>query len=633
MFQDFEDRSERDAAPARITALRDLMREREIDWLVVPHADEYQSEYLPANAERLAWASGFTGSAGAAIVGLARAVIFADGRYTLQVRAQTDADVFERASLVDEPPAKWLETNMGAHETVAVDPMVHTRDGLKTLRTAADKAGGTLVTLDESLLDRAWEAEGSRPPEPCGAVTIHHERLAGRLAKEKLQDLREAVAEAGADMAVLTETAGVAWAFNIRGADVAHKPLVLARVVVPAEGYPDLFIDKAKLDIEAEAYLTQLANLRDPATFLDHLRDASADKRVLLDPAQAPAALFDLVEEAGGTVVEAREPTVLPKAIKTDAELDGTRAAHVRDGAAVSTFLAWLDREAPGDLTEIDAARELEATRARMAGNDTPLRDISFDTISGSGPNGAIVHYRVTEGSDRRLGAGELYLSDSGAQYEDGTTDITRTVLLGESEPGADERRAFTLVLKGHIAIATARFPEGTRGQDLDPLARLALWKAGMDYAHGTGHGVGSYLGVHEGPQNLSKRGTEPLVPGMILSNEPGYYREGAFGIRIENLVIVHEPQDIEGGDTPMLGFETVTLAPIDRRLIDVEMLGDDERAWLDRYHARVRETLSPLVNATTLRWLEKATAPLTTTAAGARPEEGTLRNPWARPA
>ena len=631
MFQDFEDRSERDAAPARVAALRDLMREAEIDWLVVPHADEYQSEYLPANAERLAWLTGFTGSAGAAIVGRERAVVFADGRYTLQVRAQTDADTFDHASLVDEPPARWLETNMGAGETVAVDPMVHTRDGLKKLREAAARAGGRLVTLDESLLDRAWEAEGTRPPEPCGAVTIHHERLAGRLAKEKLHELREAVAKAGADMAVLTETAGLAWAFNIRGADVAHKPLVLTRAIVHAEGYPDLFIDDAKLDIEAKAYLTQLANLRVPATFLDRLREAASDRRVLLDPAQAPAALFDLVEAAGGTVVEAREPTVLPKAIKTDTELDGTRAAHMRDGAAVSTFLAWLDREAPGDLTEIDAARELEATRARMAGNDTPLRDISFDTISGSGPNGAIVHYRVTEASNRRLGAGELYLSDSGAQYEDGTTDITRTVLLGDTEPGDDERRAFTLVLKGHIAIATARFPEGTRGQDLDPLARNALWKAGMDYAHGTGHGVGSYLGVHEGPQNLSKRGTEPLVPGMIVSNEPGYYREGAFGIRIENLVIVHEPREIEGGDTPMLGFETITLAPIDRRLIDMNLLNDDEREWLDAYHARVFETLRDRVNEPTRTWLEAVTAPLDDVEMKDESVRNTMRNPWTR--
>ena len=606
MFQTFDERSDPAAVPPRVARLRALMHERGLDWLVVPHADEYQSEYLPANAERLAWLTGFTGSAGAAIVGQNRAVVFADGRYTLQVRQQTP-DLFEHASLVDEPPAKWIERNVGAAEVVGCDPMVHTREGLAALREAAEKVGARLDVLDANLVDAAWAAEGTRPPPPTGKVAIHHERFAGRLAKEKLAELRTAVREAGAELGVLTETAGVSWAFNIRGADVVHKPLVLARAIVHADGLPDLFVDGAKLGMEEMAYLTQLAELREPDTFLDHLREAARGRRVLLDPRQAPAALFDLVEEVG-TVVEHREPTELLKARKNETELAGARAAHERDGAAVSTFLAWLDAQAPGTVSEIDAARELEAARAQVAGNEMPLREISFDTISGAGPNGAIVHYRVTQASNRSIERG-LYLSDSGAQYDDGTTDITRTVAVGE--PDAEERRCYTLVLRGHIAIATARFPEGTRGQDLDPFARQALWKAGMDYAHGTGHGVGSYLGVHEGPQSLSKRGAEPLVPGMIVSNEPGYYREGAFGIRIENLVVVHEPEPIEGGDTPMLGFETITLAPFDRRLIVADMLSEGERAWVDAYHARVRETLGDRVEERARRWLERMTAPL----------------------
>ena len=611
MFQSFEERSDPAAVPPRVEAVRALMRERGFDWLVVPHADEYQSEYLPRNAERLLWLTGFTGSAGAAIVGRERAVLFVDGRYTLQAREQAPA-LFEHASLVDEPPAKWIEGHVGEGETVACDPMMHTREGLRALRKAAGKAGARLEALGENLVDRAWEAEGTRPPPPAGAVAIHHERFAGRLARDKLVDLRAAVRDAGADMAVLSETAGVSWAFNIRGADVVHKPLVLARAIVHAAGYPDLFVADAKLDIETHAYLTQLADLHEPDAFLDRLREAATDRRVLLDPRQAPAALFDLVEEVG-TVVEGREPTELPKARKNETELEGARAAQGRDGAAVATFLHWLDRQPAGSITEIDAARELEETRRRMAlrdkgGNETPLREISFDTISGAGPNGAIVHYRVTERSNRPIERG-LYLSDSGAQYDDGTTDITRTVAMGD--PTAEERRCYTLVLRGHVAVARLRFPEGTRGQDLDPFARRPLWEAGMDYAHGTGHGVGSYLGVHEGPQSLSKRGAEPLVPGMILSNEPGYYREGAFGIRIENLVVVHEPEEIEGGDAPMLGFETITLAPFDRRLIDVEMLDEGERRWVDAYHARVREALSERLEDDAREWLERATAPL----------------------
>ena len=609
MFQRFDQTSEGDRAAERVAALRDVMRAEDIDWLVVPHADEYQSEYLPENAERLAWLTGFTGSAGGAVIGLERAAVFSDGRYTIQLAEQTDGDVFERVDITEKHPPAWLKDAAKASEVIATDAMTNTLSAVDLLQKAAEKAGATYRPTDGNLVDRVWEAEGTRPSEPQGAVAIHHHRFAGRLAKSKIADLREAIGKT-VDLAVLTETAGVSWLFNIRGSDVVHKPLVLARAIVLAdETYPELFVARSKLDVEVRAYLTQLATLREPDEFFDRLDELSAGKRVLLDPAQAPAALFDRIEARGGTVVKEREPTVLPMAVKNETELEGARRAHERDGAAVSTFLAWLDGQEPGTVDEIAAARELEDTRARLAGNDTPLREISFDTISGAGPNGAIVHYRVSERTNRTLGAGDLYLSDSGAQYEDGTTDITRTVAVGE--PDDEQRRCYTLVLKGHVAIATARFPKNTRGVDLDPLARDALWRAGLDYAHGTGHGVGSYLGVHEGPQGISRRSMEPLVPGMILSNEPGYYREGAFGIRIENLVIVHEAEAIEGGDVDMLGFETITLAPFDRRLIAVEMLSEAEREWVDAYHRRVRETLAERVEPDARDWLRRATEPL----------------------
>ncbi len=375
----------------------------------------------------------------------------------------------------------------------------------------------------------------------------------------------------------------------------------------PICGEPLLFVDPTKIDMEAQAFLTQVAILRAPSDLLPDLSRLSAKVRVMLDPDQAPYALALAIEKAGGIVVHGRDPVVLPRAIKNETEIDGTLAAHIRDGAAVSTFLAWLDGLAPDSIDEITAAKRLESFRTDMAGN-TPLRDISFDTISGSGPHGAIIHYRVTEATNRTLGAGELYLCDSGGQYEDGTTDVTRTVAIGA--PSADQRRCYTLVLKGHIAVSTARFPKGTRGVEIDPLARLPLWKAGLDYAHGTGHGVGSYLAVHEGPQSISKRGMEALLPGMIVSNEPGYYREGAFGIRIENLLLVREAESIEGGETPMLSFETLTLAPYDRRLIDMGLLTDEETNWLDAYHARVLNTLSGAV--TDSAWLETVCAPLT---------------------
>ncbi|MGB5838786.1 MAG: aminopeptidase family protein P, partial [Brucella anthropi] len=430
-------------------------------------------------------------------------------------------------------------------------------------------------------------------------------------AEDKIKEMQAAVAASGASATVLTDPSSVAWVFNIRGKDVSNTPLPLSFAIIPAKGEPELFIDERKLAIEPRAYLTQLAKLSAPSDLEGHLSALAAKaEAILLDPTLAAEQLRLVVTSAGGSVIEGKDPARIPRAIKNKAELDGSRAAHERDGVAMVNFLSWVDGQKPGTIDEISAAQKLEESRAD-AGRDfqMPLEDISFDTISGAGPNGAIIHYRVNTDTNRTLEDGELYLVDSGAQYRDGTTDITRTVPIGKVTP--ETIKAFTLVLKGVIAITTARFPKGTRGQDIDVLARIALWKYGFDYAHGTGHGVGSYLSVHEGPQSISKKGAQELLPGMILSNEPGYYKPGSFGIRIENLIIVTEPEVPEGGDIPMMGFETLTFCPIDRRLIDKSLFTHEEIDWLNSYHASVREKLSGHLKDAERKWLEAATAPL----------------------
>lgn len=605
MFQNFLAASAPVKGPVRLDALRKLMRERKIDALVVPHADEQRNEYLPACAERLAWLTGFTGSAGEAVVTPTEAVLFVDGRYTLQAAQQTDDAHWKIDSLIENPAHKWLGANMASNSTIGFDPWLHTANEVKRLETAAQKVGGATNALTENLVDLVWD---DRPPAPLEPAKIHDFSYAGKLTRDKLDEMQATLALENADACVLTDPSSVCWLFNIRGSDVAHTPITLAHAILRAEASPLLFIDKRKLDIQTRAFLTQVAELCEPSRLETKLADTAKASRVMLDPDLAPFAMSAIVEGVGGTVVSAKDPARLPRAIKNTTEIEGSRSAHLRDGAAVTTFLAWLDDQQPGTVDEIAVARKLETTRVEMAGN-MPLRDISFDTISGSGPNGAIVHYRVDESSNRTLQQGELYLCDSGAQHDDGTTDITRTVAIGE--PDADQRRMFTLVLKGHIGIALARFPKGTRGVDLDVLARIPLWQHGVDYAHGTGHGVGSYLSVHEGPQNISRRGMQELLPGMIISNEPGYYRKDVFGIRIENLVLVREATEIPGGDQPMLGFETLTLAPIDQRLIDPNIMTDDELHWLNAYHGHVRRELEPLVGNGVAEWLRKATEPL----------------------
>ncbi|EXL09758.1 aminopeptidase P family protein [Aquamicrobium defluvii] len=608
MFQSFDSSSDPSLASPRLAALRAWLAANGIDGFLVPRADEHQGEYVPARAARLKWLTGFSGSAGVALVLADSAVIFVDGRYTLQVRKETDPAIFSYDSLVDNPPSKWIGQNLKSGTRLGFDPWLHTTGEIDTLKAAAKKAGVELVPLEENPVDAVWE---DQPAAPVTPVEIQSIAFAGELAKDKLVRLAAAIGADGATHAVLTDPSSIAWAFNIRGNDVPHTPLALGFAILAADGSHRLFMDKAKFSREVEAYLTQLAEPHQPEEFEPAITElAVKGARIALDPVLAAEKLRMVVEANGGTVVAAADPARIPRATKNGAELEGSRAAHRRDGAAIARMLCWLDRQEPGATDEIEAVEALENFR-RQAGEETqmPLRDVSFATISGSGPNGAVMHYRVSRATNRKLGDGELFLLDSGAQYQDGTTDITRTIPIGR--PTEEMRRRYTLVLKGLIGISTLRFPAGTRGADIDAIARIALWAHGLDYAHGTGHGVGSYLAVHEGPQRIAKTGMEKLLEGMILSNEPGYYKEGAYGIRLENLIVVEKAARIEGGDIAMHSFETLTLAPFDRRMIVSDLLSPDELNWLDAYHARVLAEIGPMVDGEALAWLERACAPL----------------------
>ncbi|MGE8941181.1 aminopeptidase P family protein [Leptospira interrogans] len=604
MFQSFEAPAERTDASDRIARLRRLLENLHVDAVLVPRADEHQGEYVPACAERLTWLTGFSGSAGLAIVTLRDFGLFVDGRYTVQARKQVRNDNVEILQIPAAKPTDWLQQKLKPGAVIGFDPRLHTVAEVERLTEALSTAQIKLKALTRNPVDQVWGAD--RPPAPQGPVRAHPLRYAGTAAEDKIAALQKELKSASQDAVVLTLPDSVAWLFNIRGSDVAHNPVPLAFAIVPAQGKPEIFIAKAKLDSEAKAHLAGFAKITPPDAFGEKLAALKASgKSVRLDPNTAS---WWVARQLGGPmrIKRSTDPCIPAKARKNTTEIEGSRAAQLRDGGAVTRFLAWFDREAPtGKLDEITAAKTLEQFRAETQA----LKDISFDTISGSGPNGAIVHYRVTEATNRTLKPGDLYLIDSGGQYLDGTTDITRTIAVGK--PSAEMRERFTLVLKGHIAIATARFPKGTRGIDLDPFARRPLWERGLDFDHGTGHGVGSYLSVHEGPQSISKRGMAELEPGMIISNEPGYYKEGAYGIRLENLVVVTEPAEISGGDRLMMGFETLTLAPFDRRLIDVSLLTPDERAWLDAYHSRVREMVGPQVAPEDRAWFEEATAPL----------------------
>ena len=604
MFQDFSPPSADSGDPIRIAHLRDAMAKAGVTGFLIPRADEHQGEYVPACAERLAWLTGFTGSAGMAAVLADKAAIFIDGRYTLQVRDQVAVDVLEPVHIADQAMSDWLAENLTKNDRLAYDPWLHPVSEIKRLEQKLEKTGAVLVA-HENLVDAIWQ---DRPAPPCTEVILQPMELSGQEASDKISTMQSEIREMGAAAFLITQPDSLCWLLNIRGKDVPHTPLTLGFLIVHANKSPELFIDPKKLNDEVKGEVGKLVGLCDKDDLLSKL--TTIDGTIALDPATTGMVFKTHIEGNGGTVIEKPDPCVLPKAIKNQVELSGSRTAHIRDGAAISRFLFWLSNQETSSLNEINAAKKLESFRREEGEKDgVPLQDISFDTISGFGANGAIVHYRVTEATNAVFEDDTLYLVDSGGQYQDGTTDITRTLPIGQ--PTDDMKRHFTLVLKGMIAISMARFPKGTSGAQLDAFARHALWQAGHDFDHGTGHGVGSFLSVHEGPQRISKVSTIPLEAGMILSNEPGYYKTDAYGIRIENLIIVTEPQDIKDGDRPMMGFETLTFAPIDRRLVDLSLLSKEELSWLNAYHQAVYDKLADRLNEDERLWLKNMAGPM----------------------
>ncbi|MGK8235190.1 aminopeptidase P family protein [Roseovarius sp. MS2] len=597
MFQSFTQSARPDQGPPRLANLRRAMAEAGLAGWLVPRADAHQGEYVAACDDRLAWLTGFTGSAGFCAVLPDVAGVFTDGRYRVQVRAQVAIPHFTPVDWPDTRLGPWLREHLPEGGTVGFDPWLYTPEQIDALTEAL---AGTAIHLKPhtNLLDSIWP---DRPAPPQGAITPWPDTLAGTSHAEKRAALAETLRAAGQTAAVLTLTDSLAWLFNIRGRDIPRNPVAQGFAILRDDGRATLFTDPAKLDAAARAHLGSEITLSPSEAFETAL--AALPGPVRLDRAHVPLRVVQVLDAAGVPHVWGADPCILPKARKTPAEIAATRSAHLRDGAAMCEFLAWFDAQSPGTLTEIDVVRQLEQARAATG----QLLDISFDTIAGSGPNGALPHYRVTEASNRRLLDGDLLVLDSGGQYLDGTTDITRTLPIGT--PGAAERAAFTRVLQGMIAISRLRFPRGLAGRDLDAIARTPLWLADQDYAHGTGHGVGVYLCVHEGPQRLSRLSEVPLEPGMILSNEPGYYREGAFGIRIENLIVVTALNPLPDGDgATQLGFETLTYTPLDTRLIDRDMLSIAERDWLNTYHRACRDKIGPLLSPQARLWLEKVT-------------------------
>ncbi|WP_227284667.1 aminopeptidase P family protein [Boseongicola sp. H5] len=597
-FQSFTATTRPDQGPPRLAELRAEMARAGVQGFLIPRADVHQGEYVAPRDERLSWLTGFTGSAGFCAVLPERAGVFVDGRYRLQVKAQTDTAHFTPVNWPETKLEDWLIAELPKGGVVGFDPWLHTVAEIERMEGALSPHQISLRP-GANLVDAIWP---DQPGPPLAPARAWPDRFAGKTAARKLAECAETLNDAGHGSALLTQPDSICWLLNIRGADVAHTPLVHAFALLHAKGTLDLFIAAEKL---VDLNLPEGVTAYPPDALSDAL--AKAPQPVRLDPASAPFAAKQALDAAGRESAQDSDPCLLPKARKTPAEIAATTQAHLRDGAAMARFLHWFDENASsGTLREIDVARALEGFRAETGA----LKEISFDTIAGAGPHGAIVHYRVTEETNAPVLPGQLFLIDGGAQYEDGTTDVTRTLPVGEV--GAEEREAFTQVLRGMIAIHLARFPKGITGRDLDALARAPLWAAGRDFDHGTGHGVGVYLGVHEGPQRLSRNGTVPLEPGMILSNEPGYYRDGAFGIRLENLVVVAEAPALPGGDDrPMLHFETLSYVPIDRRLIDRGQLGALELDWLNAYHGEVAARIGPLLEGEAAAWLAEATAPL----------------------
>lgn len=598
MFQTFVSEADPSQGAARLAALRARLAAEGLSGFLVPRADAHQGEYVAAHDERLSWLTGFTGSAGFAVVLPEVAGVFVDGRYRLQVRAQVELAVFTPVDWPEVQPGPWIAQNL-AEGVVGFDPWLHTAEEIGRIEAAL--AGGAVILKPHgNLVDAVWP---DQPAPPMGAAFVHPEALAGESSLAKRTRLAEGLRAAGQRAAVITLPDSLCWLLNLRGADVPRNPVLHGFAVLHDDARVTLYAEPAKFGPEVRAALDDHVTIRPPSAFVPGLHSLAGPVRV--DRSAAPLAVSQELEEAGVAVVWGDDPCRLPKACKTAAELAGTREAHLRDGAAVARFLHWLEEAAPrGGLTEIAVVKALEGFRRET----NALHDLSFDTICGAGPHGAIIHYRVTEATDRPVRPGELLLVDSGAQYRDGTTDITRTMAVGEVGP--EEKLCYTRVLQGMIALSRARFPRGIAGRDLDALARAPLWREGFDYDHGTGHGVGAFLSVHEGPQRISRLSEVPLAAGMILSNEPGYYRAGAFGIRLENLIVVEEAPPL-GDNRPQFRFETLTFAPFERRLILADLLSPGERAWLDAYHAEVLAKIGPRVEGPARAWLARACAPL----------------------
>ena len=580
----------------RLKALRNQLSTLGVDAVLVQRTDHHGSEYLPDCEQRIAWLTGFTGSAATFAVTQNAAAVFSDGRYTVQLAEEVDEALFERCHSINDPPRKWLERNLGDGCSLGYDPMLTKKTELEALSKAAERGGWTLKAI-ENPIDSIWT---DRPAPPRAMVQKLSEDYAGVTSIKKRADLGDKIKSSGADALLVTATDHIAWLLNVRGNDIPFNPLCLSYLIASADGSCRWFVDANKLPsglqldnaIQVEPYESLFPAFED-----------FAGQKILFDPASTHIGFKDQLLKAGAEVIEGDDPITLAKAAKNTIEIEGAIQAQRRDGAAMVRFLLWLDQiKLDGSLSEMDAAERLHAERQK----DPLFQGPSFDTISAHGPNAALPHYRVSKQSNRPLTGETVYLVDSGGQYLDGTTDITRTVALGDV-PGEIKQRN-TLVLKGHIKLATVRFPKGTTGAQLDTLARYHLWKAGLDFDHGTGHGVGAYLCVHEGPQRISKAGTVALVPGMIISNEPGYYKSDHYGIRIENLVIVERAGKIEGGERELYQFNTITLCPLDRNLIDTDLLDASERAWLNAYHVRVREELADLLSDSEKAWLESQT-------------------------
>ena len=591
----------------RLSALREQLKRDRLDGFVVPLTDEHMSEYVGAYAQRLAWLTGFQGSAGSAVVLSSEAAIFTDGRYTLQVRQQVSADHWDYVSVPGTSMASWLGEHAPNGGRIGYDPWLHTRSWVEEAKKALAEKGAELVAVDTNPVDAVWP---DRPAPSDATLSVQDDAAAGRTSAAKRAEIAEWLSARKADAVVLSALDSIAWAFNVRGNDVNHTPVALAYAIVNADGTADLFVSPEKITDAVRQHLGNAIRLHDRAAFAPALK-AFAGKRVAADPERAVAAIFDTLDAGGAKVLSLRDPVVLAKALKNPAEIAGHKSAQARDGAALVRFLKWFEETAPaGGLTEMSAADKLREFREATG----VLKDLSFDTISATGPNGAIPHYKVTDESSLPIEQGQLYLVDSGGQYADGTTDVTRVMPVGE--PSLEMKDRFTRVLKGHIGIATAIFPEGTTGAQLDSFARAPLWEVGLDYGHGTGHGVGAYLSVHEGPQRIAQpfypggQSLEPLRAGMFLSNEPGYYKAGEYGIRIENLVLVTEAR-IPGAEQPMLAFETLTFAPIERTLIAPSLLTSKELQWLNGYHARVLEVVGPQLAEDERQWLEAKVAPI----------------------